>query len=376
MDPRLLIAPPSAAPYPTPFWFIELFKVLGFALHVWPMNLWYAGTIVAVLLGVLGKDNGRTVGKHIARALPFAIAFGVNFGIIPLLFVQVAYHQFFYPATILMAWPWFAVFWLVTVAYFGAYLYRLAIYDRGPVLLGKLGGWFAAFAFIVVGFIFANALSLMTNVGGWWSIFRGAETAGAATGAALNTGDPTLIPRWLFMFGLALTSTAAFIAIDAAFMSDRDGDDYKRYAGRFAFGLYTLGLLWFAGFGSWYIFGTRSVEWGMAMAHPVMKFVFLLTAVSPGLPWLLILFQWKQPKRALAALLGVAQFGVIALNAISRQWVQNIELGRFTDLAARPVSVQWSVLITFLLIFVFGVAVVAWMISKMVQVNRREAESA
>jgi hypothetical protein len=373
MDPRLLIAPPSAAPYPTPFWFIELFKVLGFSLHVWPMNLWYAGTIIAVLLGFFGRGHGRTVGKHIARILPFTLAFGVNFGIIPLLFVQVAYHQFFYPATILMAWPWFAVFWLVTLAYFGVYLYRLAINDRGPVLIGKLGGWFGAIALILVGFFFANAMSLMTRVDGWWSIFRGAQTAGAATGLALNTSDPTLIPRWLFMFGLALTSTAAFIIIDAAFLSDRDGADYKRYAGRFALALYTLGILWFAGFGSWYIFGTRAWGWEDAMCNPLMKYVFPITAIAPGLPWLLILLQWKAPTRLLAVLAGIAQFGVIALNAVSRQWLQNTEIARFTDIAARPVHVQTSVLVTFLLLFVFGVGVITWMVSKIVQVNREEA---
>ena len=33
---------------PAPFWFIQFFKVLGFTLHAVPMNLWYAGAILAV----------------------------------------------------------------------------------------------------------------------------------------------------------------------------------------------------------------------------------------------------------------------------------------------------------------------------------------
>jgi hypothetical protein len=361
--------------YPTPFWFIELFKVLGFSLHVAPMNLWYAGAIIAAGFGILGKGNARIVGIHIARALPFAIAFGVNFGIIPLLFVQVAYYQFFYPATILMAWPWFSVFWLVTLAYFGIYLYRLSIEQKLSSKIGNMGGWIAAVLFIIVGFFFANALSLMTRVDGWWNIFKQANSSGAATGLALNTSDPTLVPRWLFMFGLAMTTTAVFVIVDTAFLSHRESGDYRRYARKFAFVLYTVGLLWFVGFGSWYIFGTRPDAFPMALKNPIMKIIFPLTMISPGLPWLLMLLQLRWSNYKLAVIAGLTQFGVIALNAVSRQWLQNVEVSRYTDLVARPVDLQTGALITFLLLFVGGLALVAWMISKIIEVNRAETKS-
>jgi hypothetical protein len=58
MDPHSLAAPASPLGYPTPFWFIEFFKVLGFSLHVGPMNLWYAGTVTAVVLGLFGRGHG------------------------------------------------------------------------------------------------------------------------------------------------------------------------------------------------------------------------------------------------------------------------------------------------------------------------------
>lgn len=372
MNPHSLLPPPSPIGYPTPFWFIELFKVLGFSLHMVPMHMWYAGTIIAVAFGWFGRGNAKLVGHHIARALPFAIAFGVNFGVIPLLFIQVAYYQFFYPATILIAWPWFSVFWLVTVAYFCAYLYRLAIYGRGPVRIGKVIGWLAAVIFIIVGFIFANALSLMTNVGGWWGIFQHSNTAGAATGVALNTGDPSVIPRWLFMFGMAITTTAAFVLVDAVFLSGKETEDYRRYAVKFAWWLYTIGLLWFVGFGAWYIFGTRLDAFAAALRNPVMRIIFPLTAVSPGLPWIFMLLQRKNPTRRLAALTGFAQFGVIALNAVSRQWVQNMELAPYADLANRPTNVQTGALVAFLTVFAVGLVIVAWMLYKIIQVNRRE----
>lgn len=253
MDGSSLIAPRSPIGYPTPFWLIELFKVLGFTLHAVAMSIRYAGTLIAAAFGVFGRGNARLVGFHIARALPFMLAFGINFGVIPLLFMQVAYYQFFYPATILMAWSWFAVFWLVMLAHFCVYPYRLAIRGGVPEGMvsvgetqhrprehgrldraGRAGIWVAAGTFIVVGFIFANAMSLLTRANGWWAIFSRANVAGAADGLAMNAGDPGLVARWLFMFGLAITTTAAFVLIDAAFLSGRETDDYRRYASRFA----------------------------------------------------------------------------------------------------------------------------------------------
>ena len=340
------------------------------------MNLWYAGTLLAVVLGRFGHDHARKVGNHIARALPFALAFGINFGIIPLLFMQVAYYQFFYPATVLIAWPWFAVFWIVMVAYFSIYLYRLATEGRGPVNVGRKLGWLAAGAFIVVGFIFANALSLTTGPDRWWAIFKGANIAGGATGLALNWSDPTLVPRWLFMFSLAVLTTAVFIAVDAAFLSGGDEGDYRRYAARFAAAMYAIGLLLFIAFGSWYIFGTRPFATPLALDSPVMRIVFPLTMVSPGIPLLLLFFQRNGPLPRLAALAGVAQFGVIALNATSRQWLQNVELSRYTDLAARPVDLQLGALVVFLILFAAGLGLVAWMISKVVEANRRSSPRA
>ena len=38
-----------------------------------------------------------------SQDMPVIVAVGINLGIVPLLFIQVAYYKFFYPATILMA---------------------------------------------------------------------------------------------------------------------------------------------------------------------------------------------------------------------------------------------------------------------------------
>src|SRR6058998_2698786 len=105
MDPSL-VAPSSPHGLPAPYWFLVFFKVLGFLLHIGPMNLWYAGTILAMLMRWRGCEHAQRWSARLMRQMPVVIALGVNFGIVPLLFVQTAYYKVFYPATILMGWPW------------------------------------------------------------------------------------------------------------------------------------------------------------------------------------------------------------------------------------------------------------------------------
>jgi hypothetical protein len=61
------------------------------------------------------------------------------------------------------------------------------------------------------------------------------------------------------------------------------------------------------------------------------------------------------------------QFVVLALNAITRQWVQNTELAGFYDPAAARVQTQWAPLIVFLVLFALALSVVGWMVSQVLR---------
>ena len=136
VDPKTLIDP-SAMPLPAPVWFIQLFKVLGLSLHMVPMNLWYAGIILAMVLYAVGSKHGRRFSARLMTQMPVIVAMGVNLGIVPLLFVQVGYAKIFYPATILMAWFWLAVIGVLIPAYYGVYVYAFGLGDAG----GKMKLW-------------------------------------------------------------------------------------------------------------------------------------------------------------------------------------------------------------------------------------------
>lgn len=376
MNPTDMMPPDSPLGFPAPYWFLVLFKVLGFTLHMAAMNLWYVGPIIALLMRLRKQDEARVFSSRFMQQMPVIIAYGVNFGIVPLLFIQVAYYKVFYPATIFMAWPWLSIIVFLTLAYYGVYLYAIGLKDGGARMtpLKKAAGWISAVLFIVMGFLFSNAMSLMTNMEAWPEILKSTSIGGAPMGTALNTGDPTLLPRWLMMFGLAITTTAAYIVVDAGLFAGSESERYKRWATGFALKLYTVGALWFAVTGSWYVFGTWQQDIQSMMFGGSMLMLTALTAVIPGLPWLFILLQRNGVGWGWALATGVAQFAVLACNAVSRQVVQNAELARFVDVTSQPVNMQLSPLVLFLVLFVLGLGVIVWMVRRVV-VEPRELAS-
>ena len=62
---------------------------------------------------------------------------------------------------------------------------------------------------------------------------------------------------------------------------------------------------------------------------------------------------------------------MLGINAVSRQIVQNMNLKPFLDVSAQPTDVQWGPLAMFLIAFVLGLAVVGWMIAKVVAATRK-----
>ncbi|HEY4759284.1 MAG TPA: hypothetical protein VIH42_01755, partial [Thermoguttaceae bacterium] len=242
--------------------------------------------------------------------------------------------------------------------------------EKGITSWRRAAGWVSAIFFIVIGFIFANGLSLMDHVDRWEEIWSNNNVAGAATGLGHNVGDPTLWPRWLMMFGLALGTTAVWMLVDMGFLYRNASDEFKAWAWNYAKKLYTLSMIWAAAAGTWYVFGTWSAELYKAMFTFPLIVLTVLTALAPGLPWIMIVTEKSCPaKRPLIAGIAVAQFGVLAINAISRQVVQNINLGKVFDVFSQKVDVQWGPMAMFLIAFVLGLGVVAWMIVQVVKAS-------
>jgi hypothetical protein len=108
----------------------------------------------------------------------------------------------------------------------------------------------------------------------------------------------------------------------------------------------------------------------------------MATAVAPGLPWVLIMATWwatasgsqHAPGRMTVSLVALAQFGVLAVNAVSRQVVQNLNLAEFFQWSDQPVH-EWSPLVVFLVLFVAGLGVVVWIVAQVVKASAATVES-
>jgi len=86
------------------------------------------------------------------------------------------------------------------------------------------------------------------------ALYDATSTAGAVLGTA-HFSDASVLARYLMMFGLALTSVAVWIVLDAALFAARSaGIPRRRQPARGACGV--LGVVWYALAGSWYVFGT------------------------------------------------------------------------------------------------------------------------
>ncbi len=373
MDPTSLIGPSSPLGYPAPYEFLLVLKVLGFILHMIPMHIWYAGIPLAMLLQWRGGEHAQRLSCRLMRSMPIVIALGINFGIVPLLFTQVVYDKAFYPATILMAWPWVSIILMLTFAYYGVYLYVAGLRSNAPRISRwrQAIGWATAVLFLLIGFFFSNAFSLMTNVSAWPRLWLDQSVGGASLGTALNTQDPTFWPRWLMMFALALGTTAVFILVDAEWFARSERPEYRAAARRMALWVSTSGIVGFALTGSWYVFGTWPEDLREKMFAGSLGLVTALTALSPGAPWLLILGQWRYgTTRGRVAATVLTHVLALVLNAISRQVVQNFELSRFLDVTAEPVHLQWSPLLLFLLFLGVGFGLIVWMLRQVIAAAR------
>ncbi|MEK7476842.1 MAG: hypothetical protein AAB152_14565 [Candidatus Coatesbacteria bacterium] len=371
MGPEFPLAPPVAG-LPAPLGLLLVLKGVGFFLHVAAMHLVYAGIPVAIAAALLGGEHGRRLAARLGGALPVAVAVAVNLGIVPLLFLQVVFAPVAYPATILVAWPWFSIVPLLLVAYAGVYAFAMLPSAGWPGRLRLVAGAAAAGLVLAVGFIFANGFSLMANGGRMLAIFDGTARFGAVGGLALNLGDPTLVPRWLMMLGLGVTTTAAYLLFDAQVLAARESEGYRVWARRWAFRIHTLGLALFGAMGLWYIFGALSADVrGAVFAMPLPHGLAMLSALLPVVAWGLA---WKASRRAGGADLVVAvQLAALAANVASRQWVQSREIASVFDPASLPLKVQSGPLAVFLVLVILGLALVGWMVRAGMLAVRGEA---
>lgn len=332
-------------PLPAPVWLLQFLLVFTFILHVIPMNLVLGGSIAAAFSLWRGQE---TLARKLLKMLPVATALTITLGIAPLLFLQVLYGQFFYSSAILLAVPWLLVVPLLIAAYYGFYYNALT---TGPLTGRNVAVAFLSTAIVLtIGFIYSNNMTLMLAPERWRQFTDSASTFGTA----LNVTEHTLVPRYLHMVFGALAVTGMFIALRG-----------HTKIGVLQFAIATLLNI---GIGLWFLFSLPENIRALFLGGSVVHTTHLWGAVGVALVALMLaLLAVNSAKpRPLLISASASLFLTIVLMAAVRHFVRNAYLKPHLDLAMLPVKPMWDVFALFAVLLVAGLAVVAWMVTKVV----------
>jgi hypothetical protein len=222
MTPSNLIPVLDPNPLPAPYWVLKAMLLTAFTLHLVAMNLMLGGAVMALAAKWTDRDRerGARIFFDVAKKLPALLPATITLGIAVLLFVQAIYGQFFYPSSIVMAWPWFLVLVYLTLAYYGFYW----VSYRGGRDAGRAGRVMLLSTVLVtlVGFTFSNNITLSQTPERW-----AAKYFAHPSGWNLNLGEPTLFPRFLHFFVSAVALGGVLLVFMALANWKRD-NEYAR----------------------------------------------------------------------------------------------------------------------------------------------------
>ncbi len=346
MNPAALLPTPDAIPVAWG-WFQGLL-LLTFVVHLLLMNAMFGSACIGLISHCLRKDAAGPCSEPVARTLPFVIAFTVNFGVAPLLFVQVLYGHLIYASSILMAASWLMVIGLLIAAYTLAYLLKYQYSRLGwvkvPILLGMV------LLFAGIAFVFVTNIGLMQAPATWGRYFD------EPRGLLLNLGDPMHLPRYLH-FVLASLAVGG-LAIAGYFHWQQQRGEWSGVA------WVRRGCRWFSFatmanmlIGLWFLFSlpqgtldlsTANGQWLVGLIG--VGFLLSLPAIHAGLAG-----------RVVPAICWT--LATVAVMVVARDLLRRIVLAPWFSPDQLKLQSEVMPLVLFLIVFVFGLGLIAWMVS-------------
>jgi hypothetical protein len=349
-------------PLPAPPWLLRLLLVLTFFLHTLAMNFVLGGSLFVALSRKRDASPGAlAVRSWIAKLMPTMVATAVTLGVAALLFAQTLYGRVLFSGSVLMAWWWFAVIPVLIAAYYGTYLLA---FRHGRI--GRTVGAVVAILFVAIAFVYVNNMSLMIRP----ESFLGLHVA-EPRGLNLNLGDATLVPRFLHMLLGAVAVMGAIIALfgltigrsDASKASAIMREGAKWFLAATALNV-VVGIWWLAALpgalrnpflgGE----GAATASMGVGTFFALAAFAAMFVAARADEPATGV----RVALWALGATMLVMVIARDQLRAIS------LRLGGFR--MTEWIVPQWDVIALFLVLFVAGIAVTAWMASLLLRPRR------
>lgn len=352
-------------PLPAPIWLFKVLHNLTFSLHLASVDLLIGGLVLALAFSLVGQKQPAGM---IVHRLPTLMAFVINLGVPPLLFAQVLYGRALYTSSVLIGTFWIAVIFLLMASYFGIYMAAKRADERRSWVAPGIA---ALLLVLTIAFIYSNNMTLMLRPQVWPAMYRGSPA-----GFQLNTGDPTLLARWLFFLAGAFPVTGAALALMA--LRPGLGEDTGRLLTRGGGAVVAGGILLQGAFADLAIAAQPRAIFSKVMEDRVYGgFAYGWVGVSVLLFALGLLAVALSANKKAGRLIAIGAAAVAFLNVASivmvRDGIRDYTLRAVGfEVWDRQVATNWSVVGIFLVLFVAALGAAGYLISVIAKARRME----
>lgn len=356
MNGQAIIPYVDPTPLPADVWLLKVLLVLGFILHILAISFMLGSTVIGIWTRWFGKTaEHRRLSDSLMHSATPLLAAAINLGIVPLLFIQVLFGNFFYTSSVLIAWPWFMIIILLLFAYYSLYIGSWKR-DRSSKKI-DVSVFLSLAIFLIIAFFFVNNMTLILTPEKWFSMY-----ATNPKGMHLNWNEPTLIFRYAHMV-LAAFGVGSLFVVGLGLFHFKKEPDYGRFliehGGRWF--IYVTGIAMVAGFG--FLFSLPLPVRQLFLGQNAFSSVSLLLGISLGLLAIFSMssaIQAKDPRGGALTACILAPLGVVFM-AIVRDRLRDAMIG--PHLQATPLSVQYQAgpMTIFFVLFILGLLFIAYM---------------
>jgi hypothetical protein len=337
--------------YPIVF---QILMVLTFALHIFFVNFTIGASALAVYGHFKGDSNWKRLSKGLAKAAPATISGAMLLGVGPLLFIQVLYDPFWYASNMLSA-AWVIGFILIMMAAYG-FLY--VFYLGGTKEAGKgrpVFGVLSVLLFLLAGVIM-HVLNYQFLQPEKWLTWYAGQGKIDTSGMSLHTFQ---LPRFLHFIVPSFALTGILLMLYAWYFRDRTDMDkaYVSWVGQTGIRLAFLLTLIQAIVGLWWVLSVPED------IHFLGNPLFLVGAAL-GILLLFLLYAAQKDPTVFALPSGLAAFLAVFGMSYAREGLRMAYLARFDYSIFRyPINQDWGSTLLFLVTFVVGVSIIAYILS-------------
>ena len=355
-------------PLPAPILFFKILHTVMLTLHFYAVHILLGGMIIAGLSALKAKIGRRPAlyefSGLIINRMPIVIAFVINFAIPPLLFTQVLYGRALFPSTVMIGVWWLFVIFLVLTTYYLLYI------SQKRMETGKTWWWICLIAYLLaakVAFIYSNTMTLMLRPEVWAEMHE--KHPG---GLQLPSGDPTIVPRWIYMLVASITIGSAVMIILSIKKTLKPALLQKiRRLSAILISIFSI-LQAIAGY---IVFNSQheNIQKNLTTT-PLTKWFIWLWSISLAILFFtgIFIILKKQIKKLLISLvLIITGFTNVLSWVVIRDGIRDFTLRtKGFDVWDRHISVEWSVVIFFLLLFILALVLTGWMVMQLFKTGK------